>query len=179
MRAFSAIDVPDKIREKIFKFQKILPRQSLSFVQRKAMHITLHFFENINESQAAIVSQAISNFNTAPFEVEVNGVSYFGKGSAIRVIYAKVNDSAKQISALYSQISQVLIDSKTPFDHKYEYVPHITIARCKDSPAYLKDIIMQNQDHMFGKFISRKVLLQKSTLTPLGSEYTLLHESKV
>ncbi len=174
MRAFTGIDLPDEIKGSIAEVQARLPGNGIVPVNKDHLHITMHFFPEINDEEAAKVISAIDNANLSKFEVEVSGISYFG-GSEARVVYAEVGDNEGSVKTIYNQISSELSKNSIPFDAKGTYVPHITIARSKSRNPYIRQFIADNLNHEFGRFAVKGIFFKKSVLTGKGPVYTDLH----
>ncbi|MDE1767950.1 MAG: RNA 2',3'-cyclic phosphodiesterase [Candidatus Micrarchaeota archaeon] len=178
MRAFTGIDLPDQIKESIAGAQARLAGNGIVPVNKAHLHITMHFFPQISDGQAAKVINAIDTQNLSEFEVEVKGVSYFG-GSDVRVVYAGVEDPEGSIKTIYDQISSELSKNSVPFDVKGAYLPHVTIARSKSRNPYLRQFIADNLNYEFGRFAVKGIFFKKSVLTQKGPVYTDLYERQI
>lgn len=178
MRAFTAIDLPEEIKHNILELEKNMPLQNLTIVDEAAMHITLHFFAEINERQAAKIVEVISGMHTGSFSVAVSGTSYFGDRD-IRVVYAKVADPEGRISALYENIGKILMNERIPFDRKDRFTPHITLARCKKGTIQLRRFIEEHSNYEFGIFEARRISFKKSELNGKAHIYTTLLDHEI
>lgn len=177
MRAFTAIDLPKDVKHNILELEKSMPLQNLTVVGEAAMHITLHFFADINESQASKIIEAVNAVHTGRFTAAVSGLSFFGDND-IRVVFAKVADQG-QMSMLYEDIGKALIKDGIPFDRKNSFTPHITIARCREGTPQLRAFIERYSDYGFGSFEAKSISFKKSELNGKTPVYTTLLDHEI
>lgn len=181
MRLFIAIDVPEEIKEKAEQVEqeiKALPG-SFTFVEKEAMHITLNFIGEVDDSLAENAKRALDTIGFAPFEVSLRGLSYFSP-NFIRVVYIAIKKGTNELSRLFSLIGDALENEGVPYERAEEgrFTPHFTVARIKyiKEKRPLLELIAKHADEDFGSFTVKGVLLKKSVLTENGPIYTNLHE---
>lgn len=178
MRAFTGIDLPDQVKESISMVQSGMPPEGITPVRKDALHITLHFFENITKAQCTNVMDAIAKAGISKFRVRVKGVAHFG-GSQIRVVYAWIDDTEGKIPELYEKIGDDISKHGIYYDKKERFIPHITIARCRSSGMRLRKFIEENSDYDFGEADVENVFLKNSVLSSEGPAYTTLFDHKI
>ena len=171
-RVFSAVDIED---EKVLQnLERVRDRLNLGFskIPREKMHLTLQFFEDVNENEISKVEKALRNVDKEPFSASIQGLGAFPSEDYIRVAWAGVN--SHKIFELRKQARLHDIPSQ---DHD-EFKPHITLLRVRDvSPGKkkkLKRILEDHKKENFGKVEVNQVKLFKSRLTGKGSEYEVL-----
>jgi RNA 2',3'-cyclic 3'-phosphodiesterase len=178
MRAFTAIEIPDDIKDNILKISETLRHSGVSLVKKEAIHITLHFFQEIDDAEASKIAEAMDTIHTGAFDVDLRGISYFGDRE-VRVVFAKVSDPSGNIARIFNGIGMELSKSGIEFDRKEAFTPHATIARVKTRIPELKSIIGSLSDYEMGNFMISRISLIKSVLSEEGPRYSLLHEHEI
>jgi len=172
MRAFIAIDIPNSIKESIYEVSKNLSTAGIVVVKPEAMHITLQFLGEIDDTTEGRVEEALGSIEYKSFGISLHGIGYFSPGF-IRVLFVEVKEGREELNELYSMISSALKLRSIRFDST-EYTPHLTIARVK----YVKDKHMLTEfaekyaAHDFGSFRPEAVKLKKSVLGSGGPVYS-------
>ncbi len=176
-RVFSAVDIEDE--PLLQDLEHVRDALDLGFnpVERKKMHITLEFFEDIGEHEIEQLKDALRSTDIQPFTAEVKSVGVFPSEDYIRVIWAGV-ESGKMYE-LYDQVSRHEIETS----NNHEFTPHVTLMRVKNlSPGKkrkLQKSLREFQDHSFGTLTVDSVKLFESRLTGKGSQYDVLHEEEL
>jgi 2'-5' RNA ligase len=154
----------------------------LKAVEPANLHLTVKFLGNIPEEKAPEIYNIITSevneklFQSNSYDYELKGVGQFNKYSVIWIkligniaFLQKVQEVTENV--LYTQFN---IEKEKRADFK----PHLTIGRLrKDRINYknfdaLKNIINQNKELEFGKFVIDMLKFKKSDLTPQGPIYT-------
>ena len=176
VRAFIALEIPDAIKDRVEAVKGSLGFQGIVFVKKSAMHITLQFLGDIEESDAELVADAMRGISFSPFMVSLRGVSYFSPGFP-KVIFAKVEEGAGELSELYLRLGGA-ISGKGLDPGREEYAPHLTIARVKGAVDGngLVGAIGRLAETDFGSFEAGSVVLKRSVLTAEGPVYSDLYE---
>jgi len=164
MRLFVAIEIDDKIKEKIAETCKELIEKS----SLEKLHITLKFIGEVEDDKIDQVIKALEKINFEPFEIDFKGVGAFPNQNFIRVVW--VGCESKKLSELSEKIENALANfckkEKRPFSG------HVTIARPKRK-IDLKDFFAKHKEKGFGKMKVDSFVLKKSTLTKTGA----IHET--
>ena len=175
MRAFTAIELPEELRARIYDLTKKIPG-NITEVSKENLHVTMHFFEEIGEDRIKDISETLDSIKVSRFKASVHGLSHFG-GKEINVIYAKVFDN-RSIKRMYYQISRDLQSKGIFFDTGTDFTPHITLARVKmKADPNLRDFINENAEYSFGDFEVNSISLKRSVLGGSGPEYTTIASS--
>ncbi|MEM3781834.1 MAG: RNA 2',3'-cyclic phosphodiesterase [Candidatus Micrarchaeaceae archaeon] len=183
MRLFIAIDLPEEVKEKAEKIEKEIGalQGSFTFVNKNAMHITLNFIGEVNESLADNAKRALDSVGFSPFDIALRGLSFFSP-EFIRVVYIGISKGSEDLSRLFGTIGEALENESVPYERRSEgskFTPHFTIARVK----YIRDkkplleLVAKHADEDFGTFSVKSIALKKSVLTENGPVYSNLHEA--
>jgi 2'-5' RNA ligase len=176
MRAFTAVEVDEQLREKMSELQKQLSLEGVKLVEKENLHLTLHFLGEIDESMKEKVIKAMDKLNCKKFEMSCEGVGAFPSKGYIRVIWVGVE--APELKQIYDQLG-------TEFDRlgfkQEQFSPHITLARVKflKDKEKLVEFLEENEQVEIGECKVEGVFLKKSTLTPKGPVYENVYEKKL
>lgn len=176
MRVFTAIDLPEAVKDSIEKVAAEFRIRWVTPVNREQLHITLHFLGDVASNRIGQLKDALSQCSAHKFEISLTGLSYFSP-ARLRVIYVDVGRNAETVSGMHADIAGRL--GRYGFYPKREtYVPHVTIARVKDraDTGTLAGLIKKYATYDFGAFEVGSVSLKKSTLTGSGPVYDELYK---
>ncbi|EGQ43797.1 MAG: 2'-5' RNA ligase [Candidatus Nanosalina sp. J07AB43] len=170
VRAFSAIDIEkEEVLGKLERYQRNLDL-GFSTVSTDKMHITLEFFQDIDQKQISKIQQALESVEIQPFKLELKSVGAFPSEDHIRVIWADVK--SEKIYRLYRQSKLHNVSS----DNKHNFKPHVTLLRAESvSPgkkAKLKKTIKDHKQTTFGTIEVDKIKLFESSINQKSSTYT-------
>jgi 2'-5' RNA ligase len=132
IRLFAALPIPSEIAQGLARRQEGLPGARWS--QAEALHLTLRFFGELNETTAQDLDEALMEVDGAAFDLELAGVGAFGEGQDVRSVWAGVTPSAS--------LTQLAKRCETAARHcglKPEtraFRPHVTLAYLKRTPAH-------------------------------------------
>lgn len=176
-RVFSAVDIEDdKVLRKLKDIRDTLDL-GFSPVKQEKMHITLEFFEEINQDDISKIQKALSNTEIEPFTVTIQGIGAFPSEEYIRVVWTGVN--SRKIFKLQKQAGLHNISS----DNKHEFKPHITLMRVDDisekKKKKLKSMIEEHKNEDLGKIKVDTLKLFESRITGKGSNYRKISEHKL
>lgn len=91
IRLFAALDIPLDIADGLARRQQGLPKAQWRPLD--SLHITLAFYGEVTEPDAAELDGELSRIGGGPFEVALEGVGSFGEGRQVRAVWAGVRDS--------------------------------------------------------------------------------------
>ena len=175
MRTFLAIDIPDSIKDNIFKYleEKDLSNiDGVKYVKKPNLHVTLHFLgeqerEEISEKLRFIKELRKKNIpEDLNFNVQDTGV--FPSYKNPRVFWIGINDTGGKIDELYRESARRLMDMEIIESRRRRFTPHITIGRNKKKRTLpLKGL----KSPEFGSFNIKYITLYKSILKPDGPVY--------
>jgi len=184
MRTFIAVKLDPRIKEKlnsmVIQFKKI--SSGIKWVRPEAMHITLKFLGNIEKQKADQITEVMDHISQyhESFQLACVGAGTFPQKSRNpKVIWAGFNEY-QSLKTLHSEIETEL--EKIGFSReKRSFHPHLTLGRIKKGPA-LHDLfpeLERAEQKDFGVTKVDRITLFKSTLTPSGAIYDILHESQL
>ncbi len=182
MRLFIGIDVPEEVKEKAELIEQEIEsiQGSFTFVKKEAMHITLNFIGEVDETKAQAAARALGSISIPKFYISLEGVSYFSP-KFIKVIFIGIGRGEKELEGAFSKIGSALSEAGVPYEHDLSFKPHLTIARVKyiKEKAPLLALLDKHKNERFGEFEAESIFLKKSTLTPDGPIYENLSELKL
>jgi 2'-5' RNA ligase len=176
-RVFSAIDITSS--ELLDELEHVQEKLNLGFtpVRPEKMHITLQFFEDIDDEQIEKVKRGLEGIDVEPFSAQIKGVGAFPSEDYIRVLWAGAENH--QIREVYSQARNHGVKSSD----NNQFTPHVTLLRVKNisqsKKVRLKKSVNEFKDHYFGELNADSVKLFESHLGPNGSQYKELYVKKL
>lgn len=180
MRAFIAIDLPEKVKSKMAELENDLKKCGLAFrwVKPENLHLTLKFLGNINQEQVSKIKEAITKISGkfSAFKANFNGFGFFPNEKKPKIFFISIDKEE-----LFKNIARELEEELETlgFDKENRFKSHITLARIKD----LKNIdslkIKIENTQLDGKFPADSIILYKSTLTEEGPIYEKIFKSNL
>jgi len=185
MRAFVAIDLPEKIRSALSREQAEL-RDSLAKMNRdtgkqdaeirwtkpEGIHLTLKFLGEIAQARINHVIESLSAIGAfESFPIEVKGFGFFPSASRPQVFWAGV-EAPPALTHLAGVIEEAM--EKIGFaPEKRNYSPHLTLARFKNPRPRpeLRALVEAQGQISLGRFEAAEFFLFESKLSPHGAEY--------
>jgi len=128
MRPFIAIDLPEKVKKQVIDIQKKLNIGRLSFPKPEALHLTLLFLGNIEESGIETLKQCLQKVKFEKFDLKTTKTAFLGNKNYLRVIYLDLEES-KELQNLVKKIDSAVKSFNIKRD--FPFKAHITIARIK------------------------------------------------
>ncbi len=176
LRAFIAIELPEKFIPEIERIESGLDTPGIKLVEPKYVHLTLKFLGNISEDSVEPIVNALSQVKCKPFEARIKGVGVFPKPSYPRVVWLGAEGN---FDALHSEVERVLLPFNFEKDNRFS--PHATLARVKmlKEKAALLEKIKKLENTDLGTMTVDSITLKKSTLTPKGPIYETLREIRL
>jgi RNA 2',3'-cyclic 3'-phosphodiesterase len=174
IRAFVALPLPESIRHELARAQDELRSEfrDVSWTRPEAMHLTLHFFGNVERARLDELIAVLRGVVTrrSVMNLAVRGIGHFGQ----RVIWAGVSGDVAQLEELAAAVR----DAVTGFGSKNEdrrFNAHVTLGRIRMRPE--RDFagkLQRWQNTQFGNFRAEHIDLIRSELSPSGSRYSVL-----
>ena len=130
IRLFAALPVPTEIAAGLAEVRAGVP--GARWRPDDALHVTLRFFGEVQESVAADLDAQLSVVTASAFEVELQGAGALGSVDQVRAVYAGVIDSEplRRLAAKCETVAKrcgLTSEART-------YRPHVTLAYLKRSP---------------------------------------------
>ncbi len=182
IRAFIAIQLPEKARNELARINEILagqlPPRTVRWVKPELMHLTLRFLGDTAVSKLPAIYNALDTSSTkhAPFMLSLDHLGCFPNRKRPRVIWAGIQGELGAAAALKSEIDQTLLPLGWEKEER-PFQPHLTIGRIKDSRK-LQGINWQADIEKLALPV-QAIHLIESELTPGGPIYTVRHTSQL
>lgn len=177
IRLFAALEVPPEIGAGLVRRQQGLPGARWRTLD--SLHITLRFFGDIAEPDAAELDDELSRLRGESFDVALEGVGHFGEGRQLRAVWAGVRPS-EPLSQLAARCEAAARRAGLKPEGR-TFRPHVTL-------AYLKRHVAQ--DRVAAWIANHNLLasppwratgfgLYSSWRSPDGSRYDLEREYRL
>ena len=184
MRTFIAIELSEPIRESLAQAQTHLKYAGadVKWVEKDNIHLTLKFLGEISEEKAKEVAAALDNIAkyTKSFEISLKDIGAFPTVDFPRVIWVGLDKGAKESTELAKKIDLAL--AKLGFQEESRpFAAHLTIGRVRSNlnRAALAEKMASYQLSAVSFQLIKSATLFKSTLTPQGAIYSILHEANL
>lgn len=163
-RVFIAINLPEKIKEELVKYQKSNGNFGVRWTKKDSLHITLYFIGWIEEEKIKHISLQLKTLakNYKPFDTYLTEITIGPDEKTPRMIWANgpVTDELKKLSQDIKEKVEKVIDriEMLPFKN------HVTLAR---KHGRIKPFI----EEIDLKFQVKRFELMESKLLRDGAEY--------
>lgn len=128
-RLFLALWPERDTRQQVRQLQQSLKYDAglinASTVDENHIHITLHFLGSVREQEIAVLTQALENVNSHPFEIELDRLGYFSKPN---ILWLGCTDYSDVLNLLHKTTGQVVKKCLAGYQQK-KLVPHVTLFR--------------------------------------------------
>ncbi len=179
MRSFCAVDIPEEVKGRLTEWiARLRPlARGVKWVSPQAMHLTLHFFDDLPEEDLAAVSAALgATMGLArPFPFALCGLGSFGQAGKIRVVWCGVEEPSGALAELHRSLESALAAIGFPGESR-PFHPHLTLGRLR-VPSFeprLSEELKRSAGSAAGEVAVRNATLYQSTLTPAGPVYRVL-----
>lgn len=178
IRAFIAIDLDDRVIEKVYNVIGILKSRitDIRWVKRENLHLTLKFLGNIAESQVEPIAAALTHplGLFSPCTISAKGLGVFPDFRRPKILW--VGLTGNRLVQLAAEIESALMPlGFTPENRAF--TPHLTIGRWREGSRPAKNLrqeIDNLNDFEFGACAVRQIVLFQSVLKPEGASYSEL-----
>lgn len=183
MRVFSAVELAPSARRSVGRAISVLRRHagfsgtSVRWVDSSNLHITVRFFGEMRAAELGQVAAVLAEpFPHTAFYVTLERYGLFpGRGSP-RVVYLRVGEGERQLSALHTEVTQRVARFGLSADAK-PFRAHVTIGRVKrarhaDTPGIRSVLDTMPLDAT--RWLVDRVVLYESRLSSQGSTYHVL-----
>lgn len=174
MRAFVAIDLPDRVIDSLVAFQAELSATGgdLRLVERENLHFTLKFLGDISDPQASEVLSRLGRLKLRRGSVEVRGAGAFPTLGRPRVIWAGVPyESEGAIGSIAGEVIGALNGIGERDDRPFQ--AHVTLGRTRSfrNSRELGEFLASHSGRSFGVAELSELKLKSSRLAPTGPVY--------
>lgn len=167
MRLFTAIDIPETLRDDLSALQEseVL---AVRWSDPEQFHVTLRFIGEVSEAQAVRYEEALADVDAEPVQCAPYGLDVLPSRRSPRVLMLGL-ERTDSIMGLYDAVSDRLeAEGVDPEDRTYR--PHVTLGRLDDAdPESVQDFLHAHEEHSFPPFEADRFVLYESTLTQDGA----------
>lgn len=178
MRLFTAIDLPEEIRDRIDTLiARLRPSARVTWSPASNLHITTKFIGELREERLPELERALKSVATREtIPIRVSGLGFFPNAKSPKVFWAGVKAPA-ELTTLARETDEATAKIGVPREAR-AYSPHLTLARIRDSAGVggLLSEVAKAGEPDFGSFDADRFHLYLSKLSPQGSVYTKLSE---
>lgn len=129
-RLFSAILLPADITQRLALLCGGIP--GARWVAPENFHVTLRFIGDVDGRTADLVHASLQEVAFEPFNLQLRNIGVFGERMP-RLLYVGVALDGP-LKALYDRINAAHARAGLPPPAERRYVPHVTLARLRNSP---------------------------------------------
>jgi 2'-5' RNA ligase len=166
MRLFTALDVPDPVRDRCAAC-----RDDESLDARWSppanYHVTLRFIGEVNEDAFPRYRDAVASVNADPVTLSPYGLDVLPSRRSPRVLMVGM-DRTDSLLALHTALSDALAEVGLDREDR-TYRPHVTLARLNDASPEAVHQFLRAHDLDLPTFTVSAFHLYESTLTPDGA----------
>jgi len=187
LRTFIAVELDSTLKQTLAGVQESLKRElhglaagvRLQWVRMDAIHLTLKFLGDIEESRVGDILRVIEEVGRdyEPFSIDVRGFGVFPNLRAPRVLWMGLANQADVVIQLAGSIDAALAPLGFHIEPK-PYSPHLTLARVKEQSRTIGNALahsgVMRDVTSRGTLSVRAMVLMKSERTPSGSVYSRL-----
>lgn len=171
MRLFISIELPEEVKDELWKLQEGLSDiAKIKWVAKKNYHICLKFLGEVSENKVEKIKGALKAIKFNPFSATLNKVGVFPHEGHVNVLWVDVEPADKIIN-LQSEIEDSLKDM---FKRDNKFAVHITLGRVKsivDKKEFIEKVKSLSPNKI--NFKIEKFHLVESKLTKEGPKYKI------
>jgi 2'-5' RNA ligase len=169
IRLFVGLELPEVTRERLALMCAGLP--GARWVKPENLHLTLRFIGDVENGVAEDVDDALARVRAPAFDLELDGVGFFGKPAAARALWAGVAKS-ELLNHMQMKVETAVQRAGLPAEAR-KFSPHVTLARLKGAPLQrLRRYVGENADFRAGPIAIERFVLFSSFLSSSGAIYT-------
>lgn len=182
IRAFLAIEPTENVLQEISRLQEKLKREisgRLSWTRPQGQHLTLKFFGDISREDINNISTAVQKRVVAEqkLNLKIEKLGVFPDARRPRVLWCGVTGDVERLNNLQKKLDEDFAAIGFPAEDR-SFKAHLTLARIKDPRDItgVSEALKKYDSFKAGEFVTDKLFLFQSTLSPQGAIYTKLAE---
>ena len=166
-RLFTAIEIPDEIRDELHRLR--LPLPGARWISPENYHITLRFAGDIDNAKAREFIANLAIIDVDGFELRITGLGVFG-GDDPHSIWAGIEPNAKLDDLARAHEKAARNAGLAPETRTFR--PHVTLARLKHSNAEaVAGFLSRYSGYRSEPFFVTRTLLMSSRPSVGGGPY--------
>jgi RNA 2',3'-cyclic 3'-phosphodiesterase len=183
VRAFVAVHLPARIREKLQATQKELesaiPEDALRWAPFEQLHLTLEFLGNVAIERLSELENALRGIAAShrALELSCDEVGAFSSVRNPRVIWVGIKGDLEALLPLQSDVRKA-VQPWIAEEETRAYRPHVTLGRVRPinrrDLRKVSDAIASVTERAFGSWKVGGFMLMQSKLSPHGSQHSTL-----
>jgi 2'-5' RNA ligase len=169
IRLFVGIELPEAVQERLAGLCGGVP--GARWVDAENMHLTLRFIGDVEDGLAEDIDAALLRLRAPRFDLMLDGVGFFGKPTAARILWAGVR-KCEPLARLQAKVETAVQSAGLPPEER-KFSPHVTLARLKGAPEIrLQRFVAENADFLAGPLPVERFVLFSSFRSGSGPIYT-------
>jgi len=169
-RLFVAVTMPEVVKQALLAIREDL--RGFHWVEAANLHLTLKFIGDVDSELQEEIARVLSQVATEPFILPVETVGAFPSRGRPFVVWAGLGSAHPRLFGLQKEIEDRLFGIGIE-PEKHRYVPHITLARCKEaSEESVRQFVKRHRDFSAPPFRVEGFRLFSSILRQGSSVYT-------
>lgn len=184
-RTFIAVDVPEKVTERLVRLQSLLAAEVEGVRWTTgSFHVTLAFLGDVADADLSRVCKAAGEAAQAvgPFDLRVEGAGCFPDPKRARVLWVGLTGPGLEpLGVLQKEVVRAVTGAgRPPEDDRFH--PHITLGRVKVGRGPARDLtplLRHYQTWSAGSFDVTESVVFSSTLSPDGPVYARMSTAKL
>ena len=181
LRAFVAIELPEKVQGDIRNLQRAFAshRLDIRWVKPVNLHLTIKFLGDIDPSDTQTLGRMLSDAAASypMFELLPQGLGIFPNIRRPRILWTGIAGQTHILRSVWKSVEDALVPLGFGTE-KRPYKGHLTIGRIKThmDPDRLVTALRTHQDFVSEPFLVKRLVLFKSELQANGPVYSKLWE---
>ncbi len=168
-RLFTAIDIPEDVRDALLGLQENLP--GARWVPADNYHLTLAFLGEIDRAAADDADAALAEVSVPAFDLALAGIGTFGDGHRARTLWVGVDEPSGLLIRLQGKVETALRRAGIALERR-KFSPHVTLARLKQpDPSAIGGYMQRHNLFRSRRFTVDSFALIESHLRADGPEY--------
>jgi RNA 2',3'-cyclic 3'-phosphodiesterase len=180
IRAFLAIRLPENILQAVSRVQEKLKREisgKVSWTKPQGQHLTLKFFGDISQNDAANICAALKSRIATKRELAlgIEKLGLFPDARRPRVLWMGLAGEVERLTALQKELETDFERLGFPPEDR-PFHAHLTLGRIKVPQAVggIDAALIRCNNFKAEEFICQEIILFQSKLTPQGAVHTRL-----
>jgi len=183
MRLFVAIELLDSARQSLTGVQEALRPKcpDVRWVRPEQLHLTVKYLGDVDDRDAAGVSEAISRAGSASksFAMSVGECGCFPEWGSVRIVWAGVQEPSGLLASCV-EATEGELESVGFAREERSFSPHITIGRMREdrSRGGMRSLVEAFHHEAVKQSVS-SLTLMASVLSPKGPTYSVVSQARL
>lgn len=182
-RIFIAINLPEKIKNRLARYETKWLELPVQWTKKDNLHITLQFLGYVSDNDVMEIYNIVKqvSLRQKSFIVNLNSIAYGPKGkNPPRMIWA-VGETSPEFTALKNDLEKSLIQSPNLPENTQAFSPHITLGRIRtwDFRKIEPEERPKIKEEIALSFEAESIEIMESVLKRKGPSYTILESCQL